>query len=162
MSKDRLEPTDLRTELRMAIDAMPMSRKAFAMDAGCKVQHLNNCLSNSCRGTHNMGVDLFEHICHESQNERIPQCIASWFDGVFLPLPKFTELPDDGALLDDMLQVMDSVGTYGRELRQSLSDGDIDVGEWHKLNMCMQDIFRAVHLVQARAAEFRSDVEGEA
>lgn len=157
MPHNKKAPTDLRTELRGAVDGLPMSREAFALDAGCKRQHLNNCLSNSCRGTHNMGIDLFQHICETSQEDRIAQCVASWFGGVFLPMPDFKELPDDGALLDDMLQVMDSVGAYGRELRASLADGDIDGAEWHTLSMQAQAIYKAVHLVQARAELFRGE-----
>ena len=65
--------------------------------------------------------------------------------------------PDYGALLDDMLAVMESVGAYGRKLRESLADGAITADEWQGLNLKMQQIFTSVHLVQARAEFFRAD-----
>lgn len=158
MSQD----VSIRRAIHQAVRDLPGGAVSVSAYLGIQAQDLRNRLSESCKDRHHLNLRHIEDIIDLTGDERIAQAVAAMFNGVFLPQPNFDELPDDGALLDDMLQVMDSVGTYGRELRQSLSDGDIDAGEWHKLNMCMQDIFRAVHLVQARAAEFRSDVEGEA
>lgn len=147
----------LRRAVHVAVNGFPGGHLAVAGAVGMRPQDLRNRLSESCRGTHHLNLEQFESIVDLTRDERILQAIGAVGGGVFIPLHVFEDLPDDGAILDDMLRVMESVGAYGRVLRESLHDGDIDSDEWRKLSSQAQDIFRAVHLVQARAEFFRGE-----
>lgn len=147
----------LRRAVRDSVSALPGGYVTAAAHLGVRPQHLRNCLSESCRDLHHINLRHLEDIIDLTGDERIAHSVAALFNGAFLPMPHFSELPDDGALLDDMLAVMESVGAYGRKLRESLADGAITADEWHGLNLKMQQIFTSVHLVQARAEFFRAD-----
>lgn len=147
----------LRRAVRDSVSALPGGYLTAAANLGMRAQHLRNCLSESCRDLHHINLRHLEEIIDLTGDERIAHSVAALFNGAFLPMPKFADLPDDGALLDDMLKVMESVGAYGRELRASLADGEIKPDEWQALSIKMQEIFTAVHLVQARAGFFRAD-----
>lgn len=162
MSKDykpkREQALTLRRAVKEAVSRLPGGFVTAASHLRLNnPQDLRNRLSESTKETHHINLHHFEEIIDLTGDERIAHSVAALFNGVFLPMPKFADLPDDGALLDDMLKVMESVGAYGRELRASLADGEIKPDEWQALSIKMQEIFTAVHLVQARAGFFRAD-----
>jgi hypothetical protein len=157
--KSKREPAlTLRRAVKEAVVSLPGGFVSAAANLGMKSpQDLRNRLSESNKDTHHINLHHLEEIIDLTGDERIAHSVVALFNGVFLPMPKFADLPDDGALLDDMLKVMESVGAYGRELRASLADGEIKPDEWQKLSIKVQEIFTAVHLVQARAGFFRVD-----
>lgn len=146
----------LRRAVHNAISGLPGGFTTAAAHLGLRQQDLRNRVAESQKGTHHVNLRHLEELIDLTGDERIAQSVAALFNGVFLPCPAFSDLPDDGVILDDMLSVMESVGRYGRSLRESLGDGDIDDGEWHQLSMAAQEIFRAVQLIQARAEQYRS------
>jgi len=146
----------LRRAVRNAVSELPGGFVTAAAHLSLRQQDLRNRLAESQKTSHHVNLRHFEEIIDLTGDERIAQSVAALCNGVFLPCPAFSDLPDDGVILDDMLSVMESVGRYGRSLRESLDDGDIDDGEWHQLSMAAQEIFRAVHLIQARAELYRS------
>ena len=147
----------LRMAVWEAVNSLPGGSITASAHLGLTAKDLRNRMCESAKETHHINLRHFERLIYLTQDDRIAQSVSAMVGGVHLPMPSFDDLPSDDALLDDMLLVMDSVGQYGRELRKSLADGDIDRKEWHALSLKAQDIFKAVHLVQARAELFRGE-----
>jgi hypothetical protein len=106
---------------------------------------------------HKPNLKHFAAVLESTKDSRILNAVAQLVDGVFIPVGKFDEIAGDDAILDNMLRVVESIGNYGRTVRKSIADGDVNNREWFELQNAALEGIKAIHMVLHNCEQLRGD-----
>lgn len=134
----------------------PGGATAIAAIYGFNPQVMSNSL-NVNNTQHKPNLKHFAAVLEATRDPRILNAVGQLVDGVFIPVGKCEEIAGDDAILDNMLRVVESIGDYGRTVRKSISDGDVDNKEWFELQNAALEGIKAIHMVLHNCSQLRGD-----
>lgn len=108
---------------------------------------------------HKPNLKHFAAVLEATQDARILNAVGQLAGGVFIPVGDFEGVAGDDAILDNMLSLVESIGSYGRVVRDSLADGNVNRKEWLELQSAALEGIKAIHLVLANCEQMRGDSE---
>lgn len=135
----------------------PGGATALAAIYGFNPQVMSNSL-NLNNAQHKPNLKHFAAVLEATHDSRILNAVGQLAKGVFIPVGDFEGIAGDDAILDNMLKVVESVGSYGRVVRESLADGNVDSKEWFALQSAALDGIKAIHLVLSNCEQLRGDL----
>lgn len=106
---------------------------------------------------HKPNLKHFAAVLESTRDPRILNAVGQLADGLFIPVGKYDEIAGDDAILDNMLKVVESMGSYGRTVRKSIADGDVDNREWYELQNAALESIKAIHMVLHNCSQLRGD-----
>ena len=119
-----------------------------------------NVLANSLNPNnlqHKPNLKHLSAILEATHDHRILNAVGRLADGLFIPVGKYDEIAGDDAILDNMLKIVESVGEYGRVVRKSIEDGNVNNGEWFDLQNAALEGIKAIHMVLHNCSQLRGD-----
>lgn len=134
----------------------PGGATAIAAIYGFNPQVMSNSL-NLNNAQHKPNLKHFAAVLEATHDHRILNAVGQLAKGVFIPVGDLEGIAGDDAILDNMLKVVESVGSYGRTVRESLADGVVKQGEWYELQNRALECLKAVHLVLHNCEQMRGD-----
>ena len=108
---------------------------------------------------HKPNLKHFAAVLEATHDARILNAVGQLAGGVFIPIGDLEGIAGDDAILDNMLKVVESVGSYGRVVRDSLADGSVNRKEWFELQHAAMEGIKAIHSVLANCEQMRGDYE---
>lgn len=139
-----------------AVDDYKGGAAALAAIYGLNPVVMSNSL-NPNNMQHRPNLKHFKAVLEGTKDERLLNAVGQLVDGVFIPVGKYDEIAGDDAILDNMLKVVESMGSYGRTVRKSIADGDVDNREWFELQNAALEGIKAIHMVLHNCSQLRGD-----
>lgn len=136
----------------------PGGATAIAAIYGFNAAVMSNSL-NVNNNQHKPNLKHFAAVLEATHDSRILNAVGQLAGGVFIPVGDLEGIAGDDAILDNMLKVVESVGSYGRVVRDSLADGSVSRKEWFELQHAAMEGIKAIHCVLANCEQMRGDFE---
>jgi hypothetical protein len=106
---------------------------------------------------HKPNLKHFAAVLESTRDARILNAVGQLVDGLFIPVGKYEEIAGDDAILDNMLKIIESIGDYGRVVRKSIEDGNVNNGEWFELQNAALEGIKAIHMVLHNCSQLRGE-----
>jgi hypothetical protein len=106
---------------------------------------------------HKPNLKHFAAVLESTRDARILNAVGQLADGLFIPVGKYEEIAGDDAILDNMLKIIESIGDYGRVVRKSIEDGNVNNGEWFELQNAALEGIKAIHMVLHNCSQLRGE-----
>ncbi len=148
----------IEQSLYWAAKDYPGGATAIAAVYGLNPVVMGNSL-NPNNSQHKANLKHFSAILEVTHDARILNAVGQLAKGVFIPVGDLEGIAGDDAILDNMLKVVESVGSYGRVVRDSLADGSVSRKEWFELQHAAMEGIKAIHCVLANCEQMRGDFE---
>lgn len=151
---DQSQELTIEQAMYWAVDDFKGGAAALAAIYGLNPTVMSNSL-NPNNMQHRPNLKHFKAVLEGTKDPRLTNAIGQLADGVFIPVGKHDEIAGDDAILDNMLTVVEAIGSYGRTVRESIANGDVDEGEWLELQNSALEGIKAIYMVLHNCSQLR-------